>query len=91
MADRGLIDELVAGGVFDRDSAEEMASRVLAAIAARVAAGRSVWIEGVGRLGGKTKWRDTYSAGLARVQVRVAHLSSPVELSRGEPQSKVKP
>jgi nucleoid DNA-binding protein len=85
VADRGLIDALVEGGVFDRESAEEMASRVMAAIAARLQAGRTVKVEGVGTFASRERWQDTYCQGPGRVKVRVTSLRYPVELSRGEP------
>jgi len=85
VADRDLVNEIMAGGISDRANAEDMADRVLTAVAARIAAGRSVRIDGVGRLGNRRKIVTVPGAGvLQRIETRVATVISPVEISRGE-------
>lgn len=88
MADRGLIDQLVADGVT-RSEAEWAADKVLGAVLSRLREGRTVQIDGVGRLGAKATTKDCYCDGPGRVDVKVACLKTPVELSRGEPRRAV--
>lgn len=84
MTDKGLIAEIMAGGV-DRVTAEDMADRVISAIVTRLTAGNTVRIEGVGRLSSRVRCADAYCRGPGRVETRVACLSGAAVLSRGEP------
>jgi nucleoid DNA-binding protein len=84
MADRGLVEELVAGGLSN-DEAIWASDKVLAAINARIRAGRTVQIDGIGRLSSRVARKDCYCDGPGKIEVKVACVKQPVEISRGEP------
>ena len=90
MADKQLIDELVGAGISPGE-AEWAIDKVFTAVAASIRAGRTVKIDGIGRLCSRAKTKDCYCQGPGRVDVVVACLRAPAELSRGEARPLVKP
>ena len=85
MADRFLIDQIAAGGV-GREDAEDMADRVLTAMAEMLMAGLYVRLPGIGRLTSQKKptWVPGYRGKRAFVK-RTVRLADPAVLERGEP------